>query len=147
MILGSIYVLMVLLVGSVYDWKYFSLPVWLLAAGLLGGIGGALYSLLVDEASVLSVIIAFLPGAIALLLSYLTGEQIGYGDGLILLAMGGCMGIKQILMVAGIALGVSFAVSVTLVVLRRVGRTQKLPFVPFLLIGWMAAWGGGFLFG
>ena len=147
MTLGSIYMMVILLIGSVYDWKYFSLPMWLLAAGILGGLGGVLYSLFGEDVSVISVGVAFLPGVIALILSYITGEQIGYGDGLLLLAMGGCMGLRQTIMVVGIALGATFVVSVALVLLKKVGRTQKLPFVPFLLAGWIMAWGGGLLFG
>lgn len=145
--LGTVYMMVILLVGSIYDWKYFGLPVWLLLAGAVGGISGAVYSLFWEKSSVINVIMAFLPGTIALMLSYITKEQIGYGDGLILISMGGCMGIEQILVVVGIALGASFVVSVALVILRRVERTQKLPFVPFLFAGWIMAWGGRVLLG
>ena len=144
--LGSIYIMIILLIGSVYDWKYFSLPVWLLAASIFGGATGALYSLL-EEPSVVNVGMDFLPGTIALILSYITKEQIGYGDGLLLLAMGGCVGLQQTITVVGIALGASFLVSVGLVILRKAGRSQKLPFVPFLFAGWIMTWGGGILLG
>lgn len=144
---GSIYLMVILLVGSVYDWKYYGLPVWLLLAGISGGVGGILYSLFVEDASLVSVGIAFLPGAIALILSYITREQIGYGDGLLLIAMGGYMNLQQIIVIVGIALAASFVVSVTLVMLKKVGRSQKLPFVPFLFVGSIVAWGGGLLFG
>ena len=145
--LGSIYMVVILAIGSIYDWKYLGLPVWLLLAGIMGGILGALYSLFGEDASVISVGMAFLPGVIALILSYITKEQIGYGDGLILLAMGGCLGMRQAMMIVGIALGASFVVSVALVLLRKAGRNQKLPFVPFLFAGWIMASGGGLLFG
>ena len=145
--IGCIYMGVILLVGSVYDWKYFALPMWLLLAGLLGGAMGAVNSVLVGEASVINAGMAFLPGVVALLLAYITREQIGYGDGLLLLAMGGCVGLQGTIIVVGIALGASFLVSVVLVVLRKAERTQKLPFVPFLFAGWSIAWGGGLLFG
>ena len=145
--IGCIYMGVILLVGSVYDWKYFALPMWLLLAGLLGGAMGAVNSVLVGEASVINAGMAFLPGVVALLLAYITREQIGYGDGLLLLAMGGCVGLRQTVIIVGLALGASFLVSVVLVLLKKAERTQKLPFVPFLFVGWMIAWGGGLLFG
>lgn len=145
--LGSIYMAVLLAIGSIYDRKYLGLPVWLLLAGIMGGILGALYSLFGEDASVISVGLAFLPGVIALILSYITREQIGYGDGLLLLAMGGCLGLRQVMMIVGIALGASFVVSVALVLLRKAGRNQKLPFVPFLFAGWIMVSGGGLLFG
>ena len=142
MTLASIYMMVLLLIGSIHDWKYYSLPVWLLLVGILGGVGGALYSLLGEEVSLISAGMAFLPGVIALILSYITREQIGYGDGLLLIAMGGCVGLPQTIMIVGIALAASFVVSVALVLLRKVGRTQKLPFVPFLFLACVMAVGG-----
>lgn len=145
--MSNVYITVILIIGSVYDWKYYGLPVWLLLMSILGGLGGALYSLLGKDASLINVGMAFLPGVIALILSYITREQIGYGDGLLMLAVGGCIGIQQTMVVVGIALGTSFVASVVLVILRKASRTQKLPFVPFLCVGWLIAWGGGFLLG
>lgn len=145
--MGNVYITVVLIIGSVYDWKYYGLPVWLLLISILGGLGGAVYSLLGKDVSLMNVGMAFLPGAIALILSYITKEQLGYGDGLLILALGGCMGLQQTIVVVGIALGVSFVTSVALVLSRKATRTQKIPFVPFLCIGWFIAWGGGVLFG
>lgn len=145
--MSNIYISLILLIGSVYDWKYYGLPVWLLLISILGGLGGALYSLLGKDASLINVGMAFLPGVIALILSYITREQLGYGDGLLILALGGCLGLQHTIVVVGIALGASFVTSVALVLSRKVSRTQKIPFVPFLCVGWLIAWGGGVLFG
>jgi len=145
--MGNVYITVILIIGSVYDWKYYGLPVWLLLISILGGLGGALYSLLGKDASLINVGMAFLPGVIALILSYITREQLGYGDGLLILALGGCLGLQQTIVVVGIALGASFVTSVALVLSRKVSRTQKIPFVPFLCVGWLIAWGGGVLFG
>ncbi len=145
--MGNVYIAVILLIGSVYDWKYYGLPVWLLLISILGGLGGALYSLLEKDMSLINIGMAFLPGAIALILSYITREQLGYGDGLLILALGGGIGLRQTIVVVGIALGASFVTSVALVLSRKVSRTQKLPFVPFLCVGWFVTWGGGFLFG
>lgn len=141
----SIYIAVILLIGSIYDRKYYSLPVWLLLLGLLGGAGAAVYSMFWEDASIIRVGMAFLPGVISLFLSYISREQIGYGDGLMLIALGGCIGLQQAIMVVGIALAASFVVSVALVMLRKAGRTHKLPFVPFLLLGYLMLWGGGLL--
>lgn len=139
--------MMILLVGSVYDWKYLGLPVWLLLVGIIGGIGCVLYSLFWEDVTLFDVGMSFLPGIIALVLSFVTKEQLGYGDGCLLLAMGGCMGFQKTIMAVMLALSASFLISILLIILRKAGRKQKLPFVPLLFAGSMAVWGGGMFFG
>lgn len=145
--LTGIYMMAVLLVGSVYDWKYYSLPIWLLLSGILGGVGGLLYGLLWGDTTFVRGLTALFPGVIALILAYITGEQIGYGDGVLLLAMGGCMGDEGTIVALFGALAASFVVSIVMVVSGKAGRKHRLPFVPFLFMGSIMAWGGGWLLG
>lgn len=145
--LKGVFLMMILLVGSIYDWKYLGLPIWLLLVGIIGGIGSVLYSLFWEDVVLFDVGMSFLPGIIALVLAFVTKEQLGYGDGCMLLTMGSFMGFQKTIMAVLIALCASFLVSVLLILLRKAGRKQKLPFVPLLFAGAMAVWGGGMLFG
>lgn len=133
----GIYVGMLLLVGSFYDWKYYSLPIWLLILGVIGSAVGILYGLLSGKRSIAEVGLACLPGVVVMLLAYMSREQIGYGDGVFLLIMSGGLGIEQIVTVFMTALTGCCVVSAILLICRKANRNSRLPFVPFLTMGYI----------
>lgn len=138
----AMFVLLLLLVGGLYDWKNRSLPVWILVVGGLGGAAGLVFNLLGTEGGV-EAWAALLPGAMALLIAYATREQIGYGDGAMLLIMGGCLGASKVVLALTIALLGACVVSILLLVSRRADRNSRIPFVPFLCMGCFVAVMGG----
>ena len=73
---------------------------------------------------------------VCLLLGWLTRESIGYGDGLVLLCMGGFMGISQLVRMWFAAITMAGLVAIFLLVVRHMQRKAELPFVPFLLMGY-----------
>lgn len=139
----GIYIGVLLLIGSVYDWKYCNLPVWILVAGGAGGVSGILYDMFCEKRSLVEVGLALLPGMGAILLAYATHEQIGYGDGLFLLCIGGCLGKERTMMVVMAALSGACVVSILLLVCRKAGKNSRIPFVPFLALGCMLVLLGG----
>lgn len=139
----NIFMGVILLVGSIYDWKYYSLPVWLLGVSMLGGGVGLVAALLGTEGERGVAFLALLPGVVALLVAFATREQIGYGDGVLLLAMGGCIGMERTVWTVFAALAGVFVVSCVLLVTGRAQRNKRLPFVPFLLLGEMVVMLGG----
>ncbi len=139
----AIFIVILLLVGSVYDWKYRSLPIWILVIGGLGGLAGVLITLVSTEKSGTEVWVALLPGTMALLLAYATREQIGYGDGVLLLVMGSCLGVSGVVIALLVALAGTCVVSIMLLVFRKVSRSSRIPFVPFLCMGSVATLLGG----
>ena len=78
----------------------------------------------------------FVPGLVWLLLGWMTRESIGYGDGLVLLCMGGFMGISQLVRMWFAAITMAGLVAIFLLVVRHMQRKAELPFVPFLLMGY-----------
>ena len=146
MILSWIFIGVLLVVGSICDVKSYSLPVWFLIVGLLGGIAGGLYQLLATDGTRWDLLWGILPGCLSIGLSCVTREQIGYGDGILLLAVGGCLGAEQTLKVWMAGLLVSFAVSVILLSTHKADRNTRIPFVPCLLVGYFII-GGGMLCG
>ena len=78
-----------------------------------------------------------IPGGILLLVSVLTEESIGYGDGLVLLVLGVLCGVAKAVAVLGMALLLAAVLSMVLLALKRVGRKTELPFLPCLCSGYL----------
>lgn len=94
----------------------------------------------------LGTIIALIPGAALLLLSYLTGEKIGYGDGLVVMALGAMMGIYTlaIIIIVGMVLlcFYSLGVAITSILIERhISAEYKIPLIPFIMAGMVMCFG------
>lgn len=74
-------------------------------------------------------------GAALLFLAFVTREEIGYGDGWLVLVMGMSLGLKFSFLSFLLALGISALVGGCLLIFRKVRRNYRLPFAPFLLAG------------
>ena len=77
------------------------------------------------------------PGVLCLLLSYVTEESIGTGDGLVLCALGIFCGIKAAVAILGMALVLSAVWAMVLLIFKKAGRKTELPFLPCLSIGYL----------
>lgn len=129
-----------MVIGSVYDIKTKTLPYQLILLGLI--MGGLCSTWLVCAGRALWTEwwVALLPAMIWLLLCFVTKGQMGSGDGGVLLALGLLLGDKKIFYICGIALGMSFIISVFLLLTQKANGKTRLPFVPFLLGGYLAVW-------
>lgn len=78
---------------------------------------------------------SLVPGMVLLLVALLSGEAIGYGDGLLLLATGPLFGWQKMLLCIPAALLLTTIASVLLLVMKKADRKTKIPFVPFLAAG------------
>ena len=83
------------------------------------------------QAAALSVI----PGVTFWILSVITGEKVGYGDGWILIMIGLFMGLWKCFLILMIGLISSSLVVLILLAVRKVSKNYQLPFAPFLLLG------------
>lgn len=105
--------------------------VWLgmLAAALLHiqGLGG--------NQSRQAIILSVIPGVMFWMLSFITGEKVGYGDGWLLIMIGLFMGLWKCFLILMIGLISSSLIVLILLAARKVSRDFKLPFAPFLLLG------------
>jgi leader peptidase (prepilin peptidase)/N-methyltransferase len=72
-----------------------------------------------------------------ILLSKATGGKIGLGDGILLCVTGLGLGFWTNAELFGIALSLAASVSVVLLIMRRADRKKSIPFVPFLLTGYV----------
>lgn len=74
-------------------------------------------------------------GLVLLFLAFLTKEDIGYGDGWLVLVMGMSLGFKLSFLSFLLGLGISALVSGWFLIYKRVKRSYRIPFAPFLLAG------------
>ncbi len=145
--LWAIYIMVWLVVCSVYDWKYCGVPLWLLVVGSVGSGIGVICTLLWGETSIAEVLLALVPGMVAVLLAYASREQIGYGDGVVLLVIGSYAGVGDTLKILMLALAGTFGVSILLLICKKANGRSRIPFVPFLTMGSVLVMAGGWLTG
>ena len=82
-----------------------------------------------------NVALSVIPGVTFWILSFISGEKVGYGDGWILIMIGLFMGLWKCFLILIIGLILSSLVVLILLAVRRVSRDYQLPFAPFLLFG------------
>ena len=117
-----------LVIQGIFDWKYQKIPVWLSAVG--GGIG-ILFCFL-QKRPYDSIALSCVPGIVLLIFSKLTGEVIGYGDGVTVLIMGLYLSFEMVISTGTLAFFIAGIVALGLLVIFRKGRTYRIPFLPFL---------------
>ena len=81
-------------------------------------------------------VLSIIPGLILILISILTREAIGLGDGLGVIVIGLYCGIVDCFVLCCIAFLFSAIFSVLLVIIKHRKREFRIPFYPFLLIAW-----------
>lgn len=74
-------------------------------------------------------------GGIVWVLSYITKEAIGRGDGCVLFALGIGLGFKRGMQVFMLGLFFIMLAGIFLVVFKKISFKERIPFVPFLFLG------------
>lgn len=121
---------------SVSDIRERKVPVWLLWAGGITAAGILLYRAARGEADPVQTVRALLPGAALFLLAVGT-KKAGGADGTVLLILGVLEGDRGCLTVCFGSLVLIAFFSGVLLVMKKVRRNTKVPFVPFLTAGWL----------
>lgn len=132
-------------IASIWDVKSMRIPIWFLWLGLFSSLVSGAYTIFSGREIWNQWLAGGIPGGISLLLSLGTREQIGYGDGVVLLTVGWMLGVKAGVLISILGLACSFLVSVGVLVCKRGNRSTRLPFVPFLMVGYMLVLGGKLL--
>lgn len=76
-------------------------------------------------------------GVIMLVISFLSGEALGYGDGMVVLVTGALCGIRLTLLTILIALFVMAVFAICLLLRKGFYYKEKIPFVPCILVGFL----------
>ena len=90
----------------------------------------------------LNLLLDLVPGIIVYAIAVFSGERIGKGDAITLMFIGAVAGKETVLMSLFVSLTIAASLSAVLLILKKVGKDTKLPFIPFLSVGVIA---GGIL--
>ena len=123
----------VLLAASLWDIRRREIHPWMmLATAILSGCSCFLQR---AETGILMMAAALLPGAVLLLIALVSGQSMGYGDGLLAICAGPGFGLVQ--MVTGVFFAFFFSAlwAVMLLASKKGGRKTRIPFVPMLTLG------------
>ena len=87
------------------------------------------------EEAWMSGLLSVIPGVAFWLLSYITGERVGYGDGWVLVMIGLFTGLQNCFLILLAGLAAESIVALILLVIGRATGNREIPFAPFLLLG------------
>ena len=77
------------------------------------------------------------PGLLWFLLARVTGESVGYGDAWVLLAVGIVLGGSDTLLMCTAAVFLAGIIALVLLVFFHKNRKYQMPFLPFLMAGYL----------
>lgn len=121
---------------SIMDTRSKSVPAWMLWIGTASAAGVLLYEGISGRLNGWQACRALMPGLILLAVAYATGKA-GLADGVILMLLGIFMGYEGCV---AASLGGLFLIALcsgVLLMMRRVKRDTRIPFVPFLAAAWL----------
>lgn len=130
-----VHICLIIILGviCVFDIKRKKIPVYMLIVLAAAGI---ISNFTIGEFDIEKRIIAMLPGMILLIVSMITKQQIGYGDGLIILIMGLYIDIDDILSIVLSSFLLSSIAAIILMTVFKKKKNFEMAFSPFLLIGY-----------
>jgi leader peptidase (prepilin peptidase)/N-methyltransferase len=132
-ILTNVTILLFLASCAYFDLKSKQIPLLLLYAfGLIIG-GICWWNGYFNEGGFF---LRIMPGALFIIIAFVTKQALGYGDGAVILLLGLLLDFKTILTFLVIALLFSAIVSLLLLLFKKGNAQTKLPFLPFLLSAW-----------
>lgn len=118
----------VLLIQGLIDLKHKEIPILVSVMGAVVGIGICI----LEKREIGSLLLAILPGIVALLFARMSHEALGYGDGVLFVVMGIYLSLENVLEIALIAFGMAGVWALILITICRKERSYQIPFVPFL---------------
>lgn len=121
---------------AVSDLRWKRVPVWLLAAG---GIIVTVMSVNRFEQGIegaAELVWGLMPGVLLLLMAVITNKA-GIADGIVLLLLSLSLGYRECIVSFVLSFLIMSIMSLLLLVLHKVKGNSKLPYLPFLLAGYM----------
>ncbi len=139
MLTESILALAYLGVLAIWDAKTKELPAKLLRAGTVLAIGMGCVNLAVGAGSWGELFLGAAPGAVLLILAWLT-KSVGIGDGVVLLQLNFFLFFERVVLAFAFSLLAAGGFALALLIFRRCRMDRRLPYMPFLWIGCLFTW-------
>ena len=130
----EIFLFVFLGICAVYDGIERTIPLVVVWLGIIVAVLLRIEGLAGDE-TWLTVILSAIPGSAFWLLSFISDERVGYGDGWMLLMIGLFVGLWNCFLILMTALISGSIVALVLLAAGKVSKDYQLPFAPFLLFG------------
>lgn len=89
------------------------------------------------KGGVMEILGGALLGVFTLVISKITREAIGYGDGVVMIIMGICCGLGRMLLTFSLATLVMAIIAGVFMIRKGVKLDLRIPFIPCLLIGYV----------
>lgn len=132
---GMILTAVCLAAMSIADIVNRKVPLWMLTVQASLAVGMLVWGGINGELSIGGICRALIPGIILVAIA-LSTKKAGWADGVVLLLLGIQTNYEKCMVAVLVALFLMAVFSVVLLVLRKVKKDTKLPFIPFLTMGW-----------
>ncbi len=119
---------------ALLDYRKGEIPLLLVAAGFLCFTG---MRLILGNLTIPEMALGLIPGAFLLLLSVLTKQAVGLGDGAVLLCVGVFFGWLATVILFGISIFSAAIGSILIMITKKKKRKETMPFLPFLYFGYL----------
>ena len=130
-----IVVLLILIAASVEDLLRKEVSVLMPVLFGINSLSSVISSVLSGEFNCTDLFVSLLPGVLLLLVGVVTGQAVGYGDGIIMLCLAPALGTFNTCLCFAVAMAASAFVSIIILVLGKGDKNTRLPFVPFITLG------------
>ena len=124
---------LMLCIQSYWDLRYKEIPS---VVSVIGGLLGACIWCWTDKNGI-EMVLSLLPGILCLFCGWISKEEVGYGDGILLCVLGIYYTLEELVVIGMIAIGSAGICGLVLLILFHKNRRYEIPFVPFLLLGWV----------
>lgn len=125
----------VMIICTIADIKKKEISIWLF---VVLGIWTLIGCVICGEQRGYMIVAGIVPGILLIILSKVTDQSIGYGDGIILAEIGLITGAGKCMLILAAALAMAGVFSLVLVVVKKVDKRYKIPFVPFMTAAYVA---------
>ena len=98
---------------------------------------GMIIRLFVLKTGMLEIISGMALGLFCLIISKITGEAVGYGDGLVILVIGVCLGIQGAVITLCMSFVIMMVLAIFLLIEKGFGYNAALPFVPCIFVAYV----------
>lgn len=131
----EILILIVLIFASIEDFLYKEISLWMPAVCGLISLISVLTGCLNKETDIFNALLSLLPGILLLCAAHVTGQAIGYGDGLMALGFAPAFGFEITCIVILAGMMMSMVYSIFILIVRQSDKKTSFAFVPFLTAG------------
>ena len=121
---------------AMFDLRWKRVPIWLLAVGGIIMTAMSFYQYKCEIKGIAELIWGWIPGALLLLMAVVT-KKAGIADGIVLLLLSMSLDYRECIVSFVFSFLFMSFVSLLLLVLGKVKGNSKLPYIPFLLAGYM----------